>query len=263
MNTTANLNATARSPNPVRRLCAGVRAITSGRRFHPSVWGGLLALAVAAGCVQLGNWQYGKAERKQAAQALLDQRSTDAPVSLGNTLADADSLRSRPVLIRGRFETERQFLVDNRVYREQAGYHVITPFHIDGGNMRVLVNRGWIPASARHTDIPAVDTPNGPLELRGTAVVPGTRFFTLGGNDNDRNWQPVWQNLDLARFVRLVPWPVQPVVVQLDAAAPAGFVRDWPRPDERLERHLSYAYQWYGFAASAVLIWLALGWRRR
>lgn len=227
------------------------------------MWGGLLALAVAAGCVQLGNWQYGKAERKQAAQALLDQRSTDAPVSLGNTPADADSLRSRPVLIRGRFETERQFLVDNRVHREQAGYHVITPFHIDGGNMRVLVNRGWIPASARHTDIPAVDTPNGPLELRGTAVVPGTRFFTLGGNDNDRNWQPVWQNLDLARFVRLVPWPVQPVVVQLDAAAPAGFVRDWPRPDERLERHLSYAYQWYGFAASAVLIWLALGWRRR
>jgi len=244
-------------------LCAGVRAITSGRRFRPSLWGGLLALGVAAGCLQLGNWQYGKAERKQVAQALLDQRSTDAPVSLGNTLADADSLRSRPVLIRGRFETERQFLVDNRVYREQAGYHVITPFHIDGGNMRVLVNRGWIPASARHADIPAVDTPSGPLELRGTAVIPGTRFFTLGGDSSNGAWQPVWQNLDLARFVRLVPWPVQPVVVQLDAAAPAGFVRDWPRPDERLERHLSYAYQWYGFAASSMLIWLALGWRRR
>jgi hypothetical protein len=36
-------------------------------------------------------------------------------------------------------------------------------------------------------------------------------------------------------------------------------VRDWPRPDDRKERHLSYALQWYGFAASAVLIWLALG----
>ena len=43
---------------------------------------------------------------------------------------------------------------------------------------------------------------------------------------------------------------------------PAGFVRDWPRPDDRKERHLSYALQWYGFAASAVLIWLALAWRR-
>ena len=219
-------------------------------------------MALAAGCIQLGNWQLGKAERKQAAQALLDQRGADTPVSLGSTRADADSLRSRPVSIRGRFETEHQFLVDNRVHREQAGYHVITPFHLDGGNMRVLVNRGWIPAPARHADIPRVDTPSGPLELRGTAVVPGTRFFTLGGGNSDSAWQPVWQNLDLARFAGLVPWPVQPVVVQLDAAAPAGFVRDWPRPDERLERHLSYAYQWYGFAASAVLIWLALGWRR-
>lgn len=228
------------------------------------MWGGVLALAVAAGCLQLGNWQYGKAERKQAAQALLDLRSADTPVSLGSTPVDAASLHSRPVSIRGRFETEHQFLVDNRVHREQAGYHVITPFHIDGGNMRVLVNRGWIPAAARHTDIPPVDTPSGPLELRGIAVVPGSRFFTLGSdNTSGGTWQPVWQNLDLARFVRLVPWPVQPVVVQLDAAAPAGFVRDWPRPDERLERHLSYAYQWYGFAASAVLIWLALGWRRR
>ena len=74
--------------------------------------------------------------------------------------------------------------------------------------------------------------------------------------------RPTAQNLDLARFARLAGYPVQPVVLQLAADAPAGFVRAWPRPDDRKERHLSYALQWYGFAASAVLIWLALAWRR-
>lgn len=261
MNTTANLNSTARSSRVFSRLCARLQAATSSRRFRPSVWGGALAIVIAAGCIQLGNWQHAKADRKQAAQALLDQRGTDAPVSLGATPVDAEALRSRPVVVRGRFDTARQILLDNRIHREQAGYHVITPLHIEGSDMRVLVNRGWIPASALHSDLPQVDTPTGPVALHGTAVVPGTRFFTLGSEPTGEGWQPVWQNLDLSRFTRLAPWPLQPVVLQLAPDAPAGFAREWPRPDERFERHLSYAWQWYGFAASAVLIWLALGWR--
>lgn len=261
MSTTANLNSTARSPNIVARFCAVTRTATSGRRFRPSWWGGLLALAVATGCIQLGNWQHAKADRKLAAQHQLDTRGGDAPVSIGSAPVDADALRSRPVSVRGHFETDRQFLVDNRIHREQAGYHVLTPLVIEGSDMRVLVNRGWIPANARHDDIPQVATPAVPVTLTGTAVVPGTRFFTLG-DAPQAGWQPVWQNLDLARFAGSAPYPLQPVVVQLAPDAPAGFVRDWPRPDERFERHLSYALQWYGFAASAVLIWFALGWRR-
>ena len=221
----------------------------------------MVALAVAGGCIALGNWQYAKFERKEAAQAELDRRAADAPITLGGVLVDAEALRARPVVVRGRFEAGRQFLVDNRIHREQAGYHVVTPLQIEGSETRVLVNRGWVPALARHSDVPAVATPGGTVELRGIAVVPGSRFFTLG-SEADSSWQQVWQNLDLARFARLAGYPVQPVVLQLAADAPAGFVRDWPRPDDRKERHLSYALQWYGFAASAVLIWLALAWRR-
>lgn len=243
-------------------MCAGLRSATSGRRFRPSLWGGTLALAVATGCIQLGNWQHAKFDRKQAAQKLLDARGVDAPITLGASPVDAEALRSHPVVVRGRFETERQFLVDNRVYREQAGYHVLTPLRIEGSSMRVLVNRGWVPARASHSDLPVVATPDGPVELTGIAVVPGSRFFTLGTEPATRAWQAVWQNLDLARFIASAPYPVQPVVLQLAAEAPAGFVRDWPRPDDRAERHLSYAWQWYGFAASAGLIWFALGWRR-
>lgn len=244
-------------------MCARLRAVTSGRRFRPSPWGGLLALAVAAGCIQLGNWQHGKADRKAAAQALLDHGMQDGTIQLAGTPVDAEALRARQVVVRGRFETERQFLVDNRIQRERAGYHVITPLRIEGSEMRVLINRGWIPAADRHSDIPDVPTPVETVELRGTATLPGQRFFTLGTEPATKAWQPVWQNLDLARFRSLAPWPLQPVVIQLDPASPAGFGREWPRPDERLERHLSYALQWYGFAASAVLIWMALGWRRR
>ena len=245
------------------RLCARLREATSGRRFRPSALGGVIALMFAIGCFHLGNWQHAKADRKLAAQSLQDQRGIDAAVSIAGPLVDAESLRARPVTVRGHFETDRQFFVDNRVHREMAGYHVLTPLRIEGSDTRVLVNRGWIPALANHSQTPQIDTPTGPVELHGTAIVPSGRFFTLGTEPAGSAWQAVWQNLDLARFTTLAPYPVQPVVVQLAADAPAGFAREWPRPDERFERHLSYAWQWYGFAASAVLIWLALGWRPR
>jgi surfeit locus 1 family protein len=179
----------------------------------------VVALVVAGGCIALGNWQYAKFERKEAAQAQLDRRAADAPIALGGTPVSAEALRARPVVVRGRFEAGRQFLVDNRIHREQAGYHVVTPLQIEGSEMRVLVNRGWVPALARHSDVPAVATPGGTVELHGIAVVPGSRFFTLG-SEADSGWQPVWQNLDLARFARLAGYPVQPVVLQLAADAP-------------------------------------------
>ena len=243
-------------------MCAGLRSATSGRRFRPSLWGGALALAVATGCIQLGNWQHAKFDRKQAAQKLLDARGVDAPITLGASPVDAEALRSHPVVVRGRFETERQFLVDNRVYREQAGYHVLTPLRIEGSSMRVLVNRGWVPARASHSDLPVVATPDGPVELTGIAVVPGSRFFTLGTEPATRAWQAVWQNLDLARFGEVLPDPLQSVVIQLDAAAPGGYLREWPRPDERADRHRSYALQWFGFAVASLGIWIYLLWRR-
>ena len=177
----------------------------------------------------------------------------DAAVDITAVPVDAEVLHGRPVRLRGRFETEYQFFVDNRVHRDQAGYHVITPLRLEGSDRRILVNRGWIPALARHSDVPQVDTPTGPVTLDGVTMVPGHRFFTLGTEAASAGWPAVWQNLDLERFARLAGVPVQPVIVQLDPSAPAGFAREWPRADERYERHLSYAYQWYGFGAAAGL----------
>jgi surfeit locus 1 family protein len=248
------------------RFCAVSRGLFKDRRFSPFWWSTVLMLACVALFIHLGQWQQGKAERKQAAQAQIDQRSHGGLISFPATqitsAVEQEALQYATVTVRGRFEPERQFLVDNRVYQEQAGYHVVTPLRIAGSDVRLLVNRGWIPAAANHRDIPAIATSKDEVELTGTAILPGNRFFTLGKEAATEQWQPLWQNLDMARFKAAVPYPVQPLIIQLDASSPAGFARDWPRPDERWEKHLSYALQWYGFAASAVLIWFYMGWRK-
>jgi len=243
------LEATRRAEVPAER-----RPVS--RRFVVFGGGALVALLVPL-FVSLGQWQWHKAEAKHARQALLDRRAAEAPVQIGPTAVDAESLRYRHVTVRGHYEPARQILIDNRVHRERAGYHVVTPLRIEGSDMRVLVNRGWIPAAAEHRQVPRVDTPDERVELLATAIVPGTRFFVLAAEPAATGWQTVWQNLDLDRYRQTPGFPVQPVVLELDPASPGGgFVRDWPRPDARIERHIGYAWQWFGFAAATLGIWL-------
>jgi len=221
------------------------------------LWGGLLLAVLIPSFVSLGLWQWRKNEAKLQLQAELDSRSHGAPVAMPAAPAAAADLRYRHVRLQGVFEPERQILLDNRVHREQAGYHVLTPLKLDGSEMRVWVNRGWVPAGPDHASLPTIQTPAGSIELTGVAVVPPTRFFTLKPPEAPgRTWQTLWQNPDMERLRAAVPWPMQPVLVQLDAGAAAGYAREWPRPDERADMHFGYALQWFGFAISSLGIWL-------
>lgn len=247
----------------VRGTAATARPVS--RRFVVFGGGALVALLVPV-FVSLGQWQWNKAAVKEARQALLDSRAKEAPLPLTTTPVDAEAMRYRRVSVRGVYEPQRQILIDNRVHREQAGYHVLTPLRIGSGDangangMRVLVNRGWVPAGPDRRQLPAIATPAGAVELTATAIVPGNRFFTLAAEPAGGGWEspamPVWQNLDLARYRQATDFPLQPVVLQLDPDGTGGFVRDWPRPDERIERHVGYAWQWFGFAAATLGIWL-------
>jgi surfeit locus 1 family protein len=235
----------------------------SQRRFRPRLLTTLLSIALVALFISFGQWQWNKATVKGDLQTLLDTRSAEPAIAMPTAPVDAQSIRYRQVVARGSYEPAQQILIDNRVYREQAGYHVLTPLRIEGSEMRVLVNRGWVPALAEHSRTPQIATPDGMVEVSGMAIVPGTRYFTLGAESTSGEWQKVWQNLDMTRYSKAVQFSVQPVVIQLSPESTAsGFAREWPRPDERIERHVGYALQWWGFALATVLIWLAVNFRR-
>ncbi len=210
-----------------------------------------------------GQWQWNKASLKSAQQQAHDTRAAEALLRMPATPVSADDMRFRRIVAQGHYEPERQILIDNMIHRQQAGYHVITPLRIEGSDMRLLINRGWVPALADHRQVPQIATPAGRVEIYGTAIVPGTRFFTLGENRAPSEWQSVWQNLDLQRYGQSVGFAVQPVVIQLDPDnASAGFVREWRRPDARVQTNLNYAIQWWTFAATTLALWLVFSFRR-
>jgi len=241
----------------------------SARHFRPSLW----PTFAAALCIPLflaaGQWQWNKATLKAERQQQRDARSAQSALSIPATLADAETLSDRRVAAEGDYEPQFQILVDNRIYNGQAGYHVVTPLRIAGSDVRLLVNRGWIPASADRRVIPTFETPTERVRADGVAVVPPARFFSLSSPiETGQAWQSVWQNLDLERYRASVGFPVQPVVLQLDPPNAArdssgGFVREWSRPDDKRLINVGYALQWWTFAATTFVLWIVLSFRRQ
>ncbi|GAB2905297.1 SURF1 family protein [Uliginosibacterium flavum] len=239
--------------------------VTTRRRFQPRLWPTLAAALLVPLFMAAGQWQWNKANSKKALQQQLDAGGAASALQMPTARVDAAALRYRKILAQGQYEPKHQILIDNRIQQGRAGYEVITPLRLEGSEMRVLVNRGWIPALPDRRQTPQISTPAGRIEISGTGIIPGTRFFTLGTDATGAasQWQSVWQNLDMARFGKAVSFPVQPIIIQLDPDSTAGgFVREWQRPDERLQTNLNYAIQWWTFAATTVVLWLVVNFRK-
>lgn len=227
---------------------------TAWRRWAPTA---AVVLLVPA-CVGAGLWQLDRAGQKQALQDEYDARTRAPVLAIETTTQDADALRFRRVTAQGRYEPERQILVENRVHRGRPGYHVITPLRIGGSDMRVLVNRGWVPLGSSRDGPPDIDTPKGVVTVTGVATVPSTGGFRLERKDAPAGWQWHWPYFDIPRYRAAVNFPVQPVVILLDAQVEAGgFVRDWIRLEAGIAVHHGYAFQWFMLALTLLVLY---GW---
>ena len=228
-------------------------------QFRPSLLATMLTLLLLVAFTKLGFWQWHKAEQKRALQAMFDARLQEAPVALPVKVDDVEAWRYRRIRVAGQYDTRYQIVLDNQMNGEAAGYHVITPLKTEDDNVYVLVDRGWIPMGDR-SKLPQVAAPQAKVEAVGFAWVPSRKFYELQAPPPmSGQWQPLWQNMDMERYAKAVPFPVLPFVIRLDADKnDSRFVRNWPRPAERIEMHISYAYQWFGFAVAIVLIYLAV-----
>lgn len=225
-------------------------------RFAPRPAPTLLTLAAVALFSVLGAWQLGRAAEKRALAA---DFAGGGPALEWRQLPP-DAPRYQRVTLRGRYDPERQFLLDNMAHESVAGLQVLTPLVLEDGSA-VLVNRGWLPWGRSRGTLPDV------------AVDGGQR--TVVGRIDDLPRPGIWLEAPPATgWPRLVQYPrmeelaaaigreLAPRQVLLDPAVPDGFVREWAVPGTPADRHLGYAVQWFAFAAVAVTLWLVLSFRK-
>ena len=236
-----------------------ITAFLAQRRFRPTLWPTLGLLALLAATLSLGNWQRHRAEEKALLRAQYDAAIAAPPARVSAASTDAAVLRFRPVRATGEFAATAQVLIDNKVHAGRPGYDVVSPLSLDGGGY-VLVDRGWVAAGARRTELPTVPPPTGTVTIDGRANLPPARYLEL---QRDAATGPVRQNLDIARIAEATGLPLLPFVIEQTSDSTDGLVRDWPAPDFGIEQHRSYMLQWYAFALLGCVLWLTLNWRPR
>lgn len=233
--------------------------------FRPSLLGTVLTLICIPLFIKFGLWQYHKAQQKQSIQAAYNQAKVDEalkfPIDSNNKVLNVEDWKYKKVTVSGVYETKYQFLLDNQVEDTQVGYHVITPLKIDHSSQYVLINRGWILGKDTHTELPIFNTPAGQQTITGQVWVPSKKIFTLEDKatvlTKGDTFPVVWQNMDMDKYKHSVPFAVSEMAIKLDQTSDAGgFVRNWQVPAERIATNIGYAYQWFGFALTTLLIYI-------
>lgn len=214
-----------------------------------------LAAAACAAGIALGHWQARRADEKRAVGVQLARAMLAAPIELASGI-DGEAVVSRRVAARGRFDDAHTVLLDNKLRRGRPGYEVVTPLRMDGTH--VLVNRGWVAAGRTRDQLPQVPVPNGVVRVEGLALAHLPRALAAGPERGGK----VRQNVEIGAFARETGLQLLPIVIEQHSPADDGLLREWPRPDAGVEKHASYALQWYSLAVLAVALLVALSIRR-
>lgn len=105
---------------------------------------------------KLGMWQLDRAAEKNTMLAAKEIAAAEKPlvaIAPGTSIAD---IEYQPVELSGYYDYSKQFLLDNRIYKKQAGYEVVTPFFPSNSEGFVLVNRGWVGHNGDRTEKPSI-----------------------------------------------------------------------------------------------------------
>ncbi len=212
----------------------------------------------------LGLWQLDRADQKKALVEHYKARSKHPPLQLTGAQRDAEAMRNRRVLASGRYDSERQLLLDNQIHRSRPGYHVITLFSLTGEDAAVLVNRGWVPLGTSRAELPDIRVGQEPRTIGGSLHVPSAPPLALGeSGDSVPGWPKVIQWIDRPALERRLGTALLPFTVRLSPEDSDGYLRQWsPRYGTPPEKHHAYAVQWFGFAVLLVVLFVGLNLRR-
>jgi len=224
--------------------------------------------------ISLGQWQWDRAKFKS--RLFLQFTANQTSLTDLSTISKALELTNRSTLslprfaevrVTGRWDGNRQFLLDNRMRYGKAGYEVLTPLRLEDGRW-LLVNRGWVPFGGYRDQLPNVSAGLAPLqtlqilhgkldELPVAGLAVGRAAPALSGT-----WPRVTAYPRIEELIRSLanaqePIPrIEPRILLLDEKESQGFVRAWRPFSKGPEQNWSYALQWWGFAVLLLALYI-------
>lgn len=238
----------------MNQVTATARALVS-RRWR---WVTLVVILLMLVLGRLGVWQLSRLAERRLQNVDRAAALAAAPLDLNrdDTLRGALSddrlaeLTNRDAVVSGAYDVDNQLVVKLQTYNGEPGVRLITPLLIDGGEMAVLVDRGWI----ADADVAAgnfyTDGLEGAVTVNGYLAPP--EIITRQGAGSSVPSGPLNEifRVDIAGIQQAVPYSLAPMYLR---AAPEG---DETTPPVRVPKevdlsdgpHLGYAVQWFIFS---------------
>jgi len=206
-----------------------------------------VAFGTAVVCIRLGVWQLDRLDQRRINNNMTEARLSLPAVELP-TEHDPDSLRCRRALADGVFDFGREIVVVARSRSGVPAVHVVTPLRLESGDA-VLVERGVaLSPDAKTVDLAALVEPQ-------ASSVTGV-FVSLEGSDyGSPGWPRYVRGVNPTELQQAYPYILFPLVLRRTAessGAPADLT-PVPLPELTNGPHLSYAVQWFSFAAIAIV----------
>ena len=226
---------------------------TQGFTWQPNKKILLLSFCLFPLLVTLGFWQLDRADEKQSIvnQYNANQQAAPATVidlSRATNLGIAQNLQYRSAWLVGELDSSREIILDNRVKNGRPGYEILQALTVIGLEQKVLVNRGWVPASLDRRELPEIEPVMGSVQLRGSL------YQTLGGYRLDDGIGRVsawparvgWVSAERAEL--LFGETFFPYQLRLDQDSVGALQTGWATVSVMPAKHTGYAVQWFAMA---------------
>jgi len=225
--------------------------------FSKTWWVILLATLLVSGMTgRLGFWQLGRAQTKEALNAMTESRQIEPALTNEDwtTAVLPDSWLQRRVAVEGRWLDQFTIYLDNRSMKSQTGFYVLTPFQLSNGPV-LLVQRGWVARDrARSEFLPPVQTPQGKITIQGRVVPSPSKLMELGAPaPSKEGFHVLRQNIDLQEFGLETKLPMLATLQQTNDASD-GLLREWPKSISGADKNRGYAFQWFALSALTLIL---------
>lgn len=207
-------------------------------------------------------WQSTRAIEKEQRLSRIEALTHSAPLDLSVLLKqmnqDEAMLNDVPVLLKGHFDPNILFLLDNQMNKGQLGYKVYQVFNHN--ELSVLVNLGWVVGSINRNELPDIKPLSGNYKLVGNIRYIDIGVMLAEQEFDLQSWPLRVQQIEINKFSRLIKKQLLPFAVFLDKKESVGYEKNWQPVVMPPEKHWGYAFQWFSLAIAwlSLMIWAAI-----
>jgi len=198
-------------------------------------------------------WQSDRAAEKEKRLLNINELSKTVALSLTDIQKlPLEEVNDYPIKLKGSFEKDVLFLLDNQTNEGRLGYRVYQVFNV--AEQSVLINLGWVIGSINRAEIPDIKPILGPFEINGHIRLMDKGIMLMEQHFNNVSWPLRVQQIELDKFSDVINKKLVPFVVYVNEDEALGYKKNWQPIVMPPEKHRAYAFQWFSLAVA----WLIL-----